>query len=579
MLVLVVFAFVAGLVTILSPCILPVLPVVLSSSVAGGRKRPLGVIVGLVFSFAFFTLVVSQVVIALNLPATALRVAAVVALAVLGIATAVPALNARMEAWLSRLSGGAAGQPARRADWWGGLLTGASLGAVWTPCVGSIVAAVISLTASRQVTWDAAALVVAYAVGVGVPLLAVAYGGRAVMARTRLLSRHLGRVQQGFGVVMVATAALIALNVDVAVTAWATQSLPEGWTARLSRIEEAEEVRGALDRLTGVESLPGVEGDPGEGIAALPAIGPAPEIVGIDHWLNGEPLTIGGLRGRVVLVDFWTYSCINCIRTLPYLTAWHDKYADDGLVIIGVHSPEFAFERETVNVQDAIERFGIRYPVAQDNGFQTWRAFGNRYWPAKYLIDAEGYLRYVHYGEGAYEESERVIRALLAEIGASPEEDLEDDRLPPIARFQTPELYIGTLRQTHFAAPDQVVPGEPSLYYLPEAVPLHEFAVEGRWRFEDEYAQVETAGARLRLHFTARDVYLVMDAPEPTAVRVELILAGAENRSPDLDGEGRVTVEGARLYHLVSLDAVQEGAVDVVFLGRGVRAYAFTFGG
>ncbi len=419
MVVLILFAALSGLVTVCSPCILPVLPVVLSSTLTGGKRRPMGVIAGLIVSFSVFTLAITQIVAWLGLSATSLRLAAVALIGVLGLSLIVPALGDRVERALSRLPGLA--RLSQGAGFGAGFLTGASLGLVWAPCAGPILAAVTALAATQRLSWGAAALVAAYAVGAGLPLLGIAYGGRAAMRRVPLFVRNTGRLQRVFGAVMVLTAALIAFNADTLVTAWATGLAPASWTAQLSGFESSPLVSRELGQLTLATATPTPSASAGSPTPSLADLGPAPEITGIDHWINSSPLTLQEQRGKVVLVDFWTYSCINCIHTLPYVTAWYDHYKDDGFVVIGVHTPEFAFEQDTPNVEQAVERFDIAYPVAQDNTYLTWRAFDNQYWPAEYLIDANGHIRYEHFGEGSYARTEAAIQELLAAAGRPPQ--------------------------------------------------------------------------------------------------------------------------------------------------------------
>jgi cytochrome c biogenesis protein CcdA/thiol-disulfide isomerase/thioredoxin len=573
MLLLLVVALVAGLVTVLSPCILPVLPIVLGSSVGGGKLRPLGVIAGLIVSFAVFTLLISQIVALLGLSASVLRLAAVAVIALLGLSLLLPALNQQVERLLSRLPGMA--PTTSRGGFWGGAFTGVSLGLIWAPCAGPILAAVTTLAATQQVSAGVAVVVVAYAVGVGVPLLGIAYGGRALARRAARLARYGQRVQQVFGGLMLATALLMAFNLDVAFTVWATSALPGSWTARLQSLEQSAAVRQQIDQLNGPAAPTQA---PAAGIAD--AIGPAAaELTGITHWINSPPLTLRELRGKVVLIDFWTYSCINCIRTLPYTTAWYDKYKDQGLVVIGVHAPEFAFEHETANVQEAVKRYQIRYPVAQDNDFKTWRAYDNRYWPAEYIIDAKGRLRHTHFGEGDYDETEIVLQRLLTEAGAQITTGLiEEAPVSSLAGDQTPETYVGAGRQERFASPQPVHTGKAQLYSAPSRVPLHSFAASGLWTFQDEFAEAE-AGARLLLHFNAKDVYLVMTADQPTAVDVQLLAPAQPNRSEDLNPQGQLMVDQSQLYHLVQLDIAQEGTLELRFAQPGVKVYAFTFGG
>ncbi len=500
MLILILYAALSGLVTVLSPCVLPILPVVLSSTLTGGKRRPLGVIAGLIASFSIFTLAVSWIISLFGLSANVLRIGAVLIIGLLGAGLVVPALHTWIERGLSRLPGLVRQDRAPGSGFASGLLVGASLGLIWAPCAGPILAAVTTLAAAQKVTLGAGLVVAAYAVGAGIPLLAVAYGGRAAIARVPFLVRHPLHIQRAFGIVMILTALLIAFNVDVQVSAWAASLVPGSWTAQLDGFESSAVVTQNLSQLRqnlgGSGALPapstgiyagGINAGSGRAAApvqkALPDFGPAPELVGLTHWINSQPLTIHALRGKVVLIDFWTYSCINCIRTLPYVTGWYAKYKDQGLVVIGVHTPEFAFEHDAGNVEQAVKRFGITYPVALDNTDATWLAFNNQYWPAEYLIDANGHLRHTQFGEGSYDETEKAIQGLLAEAGHPVRETLMQATGVPFSPLETPETYIGTDQQGSYASPQPVFPGKASSYSFPLILPQDAFAVSGQWIF------------------------------------------------------------------------------------------------
>jgi thiol-disulfide isomerase/thioredoxin len=423
------------------------------------------------------------------------------------------------------------------------------------------------------------ALVVAYALGAGLPLLAIALGGRTALARLKLRSASpwAGRA---LGALVLVTAGLMAVGADTAISADLTSALPD-WTGTLQTLERTQQVQSALNDL-GVGSRGGSTSAGGASTDAsgLPDLGSAPEFAGIDNWLNSKPLTMAGLRGKVVLVDFWTYSCVNCIRTLPYVESWYQKYAAEGLVVVGVHSPEFAFEHDTGNVAAAITRFGITYPVAQDNEFATWNAYTNEYWPADYLIDATGQLRNAHYGEGDYVQTENDIRALLAAAGAAPSAlpvAATSAPTPPITQSQTLETYLGTSRAQQFASPESATAG-PKPYTFPGSLPKDGFAVRGTFDFQPEYALASAAGDQIELSFFARDVYLVLAADSPVPATVSVTGAPSGGGTEDVAADGSLAVGSARLYHLVHLSAAARATVTITFSGAGVRAYAFTFG-
>ncbi|MGH3127020.1 MAG: cytochrome c biogenesis protein DipZ, partial [Gaiellaceae bacterium] len=398
MLVLLGIAFVAGVITALSPCVLPVLPLLLAGSAASeSRWRPYAVMAGLVVSFTTFTLAGAALLSALGLPQDLLRTLAIAMLLLL----AASLLSQRVARALERPFLVLTRRPIARES--SGFVMGLSAGLVMVPCAGPVLAAVAALAATGEVTWRVVLVTIAYAIGHAVPLLAIAIGGQRLTCGVRVLRTHANVLRQGAGVIVALTAIAIVLNAPEKLAT----AVPGYTQAFQDRVESSSTGERELARLGGADTAEAVEAERRG----------APEIQGIERWINtpGEaPLTLGALRGRVVLVDFWTYSCINCLRTLPHLKAWDDAYRDAGLTILGVHSPEFAFERVPDNVSDAVDRLGIRYPVALDNEFATWRAYANQYWPAKYLIDRQGHVRFAHFGEGEYGRTEALIRQLLA---------------------------------------------------------------------------------------------------------------------------------------------------------------------
>jgi cytochrome c biogenesis protein CcdA/thiol-disulfide isomerase/thioredoxin len=543
------FAVVAGFGTAFSPCVLPVLPLALTGAATGGRRRPLGIAVGLAGSFAFATLALAYVIAALGLPDDLLRTLAVVSLLVFGTVLLVPPLAARVEAWSSRMV------PQRtaglgREGFGGGVVLGASLGLLYVPCAGPVLAAVLTVQASQELSAQRLVTGLGYAVGTAAGVLIVLLAGRRVLSRLRARS---GRFQQALGLVMVVFAVLTLGGVDGRFRRVVADALPSWLVNPTKGIEESQAVASALGREA---PHPGLQDG-----------GPAPEITGTQQWFNSRPLTLKSLRGRVVLVDFWTYTCINCIRTQPYLKAWDARYRDDGLTIIGVHTPEFAFERDAGNVARAVREAGIEYPVAQDNEFTVWNAFHNQFWPAKYLIDARGHLRYAHFGEGDYEQTEAAIRALLAEAGeATRDPRATIDAQRPSRAVQTPETYVGADRSEGFLPPTVAGARDYGPLPAPASLRLNEFSFGGRWRVGSEDGEA-VSGARLRAHFAARRVFLVMGADRPSDVRVAL------------DGRAvrTVRVREQDIYTLLDLPRAREGVLTLD-LDPGVRAYAFTFG-
>jgi cytochrome c biogenesis protein CcdA/thiol-disulfide isomerase/thioredoxin len=577
MLLLITFAFLAGVVTVLSPCILPILPLILSSSLGGedtGRARPLGVIVGFVASFTLFTLFLSTLVNVLDISADALRLFAVVVIGVFGVSLLVPQFQMFMEKMFSRLTG-LAPHSTERKGFSSGLLVGFSLGLLWTPCVGPILASVISLALTGSVTLTAFFITLAYAFGTAIPMLLIMWGGRELLNRVPWLLRNTGNIQKGFGVLMILVAFAIYTNADRTFQTYIVNTFPQ-YGVGLTQFEDQDFIQRELNKLRG-EEKEGTETKPGKLMSDLLPKGPkAPELISGGIWINSEPLSLEVLKGKVVIVDFWTYSCINCQRTLPYLKQWHQKYADKGLVIIGVHAPEFEFEKSEKNLRKAVGDFGLTYPIMQDNDFATWRAYQNHYWPAKYFIDKDGVVRYTHFGEGAYDESERVIQQLLEEAGAeSVSQAIENPTYQNYAR--TPEIYLGYERIKNFASPERITRNQAALYTAPTRLPRNGVAYSGEWSVMGEYAHPKK-GAVLEMDFEAKEVFLVM-RPMLGEAQIKVLIDGKEQSlGEDVVQEGKVVVDSDRLYKLILLENPGHHLLKLEFLDDNAELYAFTFG-
>jgi cytochrome c biogenesis protein CcdA/thiol-disulfide isomerase/thioredoxin len=579
MALLILFGFLAGAATALSPCVLPVLPIALSAGATGGRRRPLGIVAGLAVSFTFATVALVYVIAALGLPDDLLRKLAIAVLIGFGLTLMAPPLAARVEAWLSRF-GALAGGPRTGGDgFWSGTLIGLSLGLVYAPCAGPILAGVITVSASQPFGAGRLAVALSYGIGSAVVLYFLMLGGRRAIAP---LARRGVALQIAMGAVMVVVGLAMLGNYDIRFQSAIATDLPAFLVNPSEALEDSASAKDALADLRGQGHAVKFEasGRPLSGRNSdLPVLGRAPEFVGNERWFNtpgDRPLTLEGLRGRVVLVDFWTYSCINCIRTFPYLKAWDKRYRKDGLTIVGVHAPEFPFERDPDNVEEAIESNDIRYPVAQDNELQTWNAYANQYWPAEYFIDARGQVRYVHFGEGEYEEKEEVIRELLAEAGRRVGEPMAGaEGIEADAGVTTPETYLGAARAERFTNA-KLSPGLHD-FSAPAQVPANEFAYRGPWRIELDSATA--AGGSLELGFGARRVYLVLGTVDgrPRQVRVTLdgkpigAAAGADVHN------GTVTVRSQRLYELVDLPEAGQHLLRLE-PETGTMGYAFTFG-
>ena len=567
MILLIAFAFLAGIVTVLSPCILPILPIVLSSTIGGffdsaqdkrvDRARPLGVVLGFILSFTFFTLFLSTIVSFSHIPAESLRLFSVIVIAVFGVSFLIPQFQFLLEKLFSKLAGFVPlGQA--KSGFWSGLLVGLSVGLLWTPCVGPILASVISLAITGTVTLSAFIITLSYALGTAIPMFAIMIGGQGLLRRVPWLLANTGNIQKGFGVVMILTAIAIFNNYDRAFQTYIVKTFPQ-YGVGLTKFEDNTSVKKELEK---------VNQKPMKGSVA-------PEIIPGGVWFNSKPLTLAELKGKVVIVDFWTYSCINCQRTLPYLKDWYKKYKDKGLVIIGVHSPEFEFEKNEKNVAQAIKDFGLTYPIVQDNDFSTWRAYDNHYWPAKYFIDKDGAIRHTHFGEGEYDESEKVIQELLKETGATGVSSQVNNPTYQITA-KTPETYLGYGRIQNFVSPENITQDALATYTSPTTLGTNQVAYTGKWTVMKEYANPQK-GAKLLLNFDAKEVFLVMRRKgNPAKVKVYLDdmmqYAGEDNKN------GVVTVDADRLYKLIKLSTPGQHTLRLEFEDNNTELYAFTFG-
>jgi cytochrome c biogenesis protein CcdA/thiol-disulfide isomerase/thioredoxin len=542
MLILIAIGFVAGIVTALSPCVLPVLPIVLAGGATG--RRPLAIVTGIVVSFTVFTLFAAWLLDLLGLPQDVLRNLAIALLLLVALTLLVPKVGELLARPLQLLTRRGSG------DYGGGFLLGASLGLVFVPCAGPVLAAVTVLAAQREFGIRTLALTLAYAIGAAVPMLAIALAGQRAARPFRSRAEDIRRIS---GVLVAAAALAIAFGLDLRLQT----KIPGYVQAIQDRIERSSTAQRELRELTGSKAPEATEGNGGEG--ELTDYGTAPDFQGVGAWINSKPLTLAGLRGRVVLIDFWTYSCINCLRTLPYIREWDDRYRAAGLTIVGVHSPEFAFEHVESNVRENVKKLKLRYPVAMDNDFGTWQAWHNQYWPAKYLIDRNGHVRFYHFGEGDYAETEEAIRTLLGS-DAPAASGLADDS--PHGQV-TPESYLGYARLARYNGPEIQKDAERA-YTFPEKLDDNELGFAGRWKVEDERA-IAGPGARLRLDYRARNVFLVLTGSGSVRVLVD----GKPERT--------VRVSDDRLYTLVERKESGDHLLELRFT-PGVAGYAFTFG-
>lgn len=545
-------AFAEGLALIVSPCILPVLPLVLSASADGGRKRPFGIIVGFVTAFTAFVLLSRQLVVLSGIDPNIITYGSLILLALFGLVLLSGKLSAGFSAVTARLAGAGnrlSSSSSSAGGFTSGILIGMLIGLVWTPCAGPILAAVLVQVIRQQSDIQAVFQVAAFALGAGFPMLVISLTGRKIMSRLGFFTTHAEAVRKAFGVVILLSVGFIASGAS---------------TGTLASEQETEKSIAAVETSAGL-------------LDPLAAPYPAPELAGIQGWINRDPFTLQSLRGKVVLVDFWTYSCINCVRTLPYITQWDEKYRDKGLVIVGVHAPEFEFEKSRANVESAVAAHGIRYPVVLDNNLDTWTKFHNRYWPAHYLIDKNGQVVYTHFGEGHYARTEHNIRYLL---GLGAQTDATEKPSPSTSRGQTPETYLGSARAKNFSGAEQAVNGDVKTFDFPPELAVDHWALSGDWEIESERIVSYSPGAALRLHFNAGKVFVVLGTPEGKQIRATVTLDGkplSDVAGKDAPG-GTIIVRGHGLYEIVRQGKVGPGVLEIAAEDPGLEAYAFTFG-
>jgi cytochrome c biogenesis protein CcdA/thiol-disulfide isomerase/thioredoxin len=572
-------AYLGGVLTILSPCILPVLPFVFARSDQPFRKSGLPLLGGMSVTFA---LVASLATVGGGWAVRANqfgRIAALVLFAIFGLTLLFSSLADRISRPLVQLGNRLSSNSDANASVLNSFLLGIGTGLLWAPCAGPILGLILTGAALQGASAHTAILLLSYATGAATSLaVALLAGGRVFAAMKRSLGAE-EWIRRVLGVAVLAAVAAAALGLDRGVLTRLSLASTSGLEQRL-----VDRFRPGAKRIVVNQTIEVSSNGSGTGVAVLP------DLSGATAWISTSPLTPASLRGKVVLVDFWTYSCINCLRTLPYIKAWNEKYKDSGLVIIGVHTPEFAFEKDEANVRKAVKDLGITYPVAMDNDYSIWRSFNNEYWPADYFIDATGHIRFHHFGEGAYEESEQWIRALLGEANHAPPPGTATpiaasgaEAAPDSDDVQSPETYIGYARAQNFASPGGFNQDDPQLYRTPAELDLNQWALAGKWKDEDQVATSLDAGASISFRFHARDLHLVLGpGADEKPVRFRVTLDGqapGADHGMDTDADGYGIVTENRLYQLVRQHgSIHDRTLRIEFLTPGVRAYSFTFG-
>ncbi len=586
---LLIVAYLGGVLTILSPCILPVLPFVFASAGRPFRSHGLPLLLGMALAFAAVATLAAVGggwVVAANQYG---RYAAIAMLALFGLALLVPSLAQRMSRPLVALGLRLASPGGSQSSVFAPLLLGVGTGLLWAPCAGPILGLILTGAALNGASIGTSLLLLAYAVGACTSLAAALLFGGRLFAMLKGSLRTGEWVRRGAGVAVLAGVGAIASGLDTGLLS----QLSFGTTSALEKalVEKVgtnmpSAPRASFDR-SGLMLASTAAPRPALALRDEGAIAP---LAGATEWINSPPLTAESLRGKVVLVDFWTYSCINCLRTLPYVRAWADKYKDAGLVVLGVHAPEFAFEKLPANVRKATKDLGIGFPVAVDSNYAIWRAFGNQYWPALYFVDAQGRIRHHQFGEGGYEKSEQVIQQLLAEAGrgaaAGPLVSPEGQGTQAAAGASpalSGETYLGYERASNFASPGGIASDRARVYQAPSSLRENRWALSGEWTVGAERAVLGKAQGRIAYRFHARDLHLVLGpSADGTPVRFRVRIDGKPplaDHGTDTDAQGDGTIDTQRLYQLVRQSA--NGAdrlFEIEFLDARAQAYVFTFG-
>jgi cytochrome c biogenesis protein CcdA/thiol-disulfide isomerase/thioredoxin len=561
-------AFIAGILTVLAPCVLPLLPVIIGGSVSGNtndKRRPLLITVSLAVSLFLFTLLLKTTTLFINIPPRALSIFSGVIIITLGLVTLFPKVYATimLKFGIEQKSQELLAEGAKnKNEVLGPILTGAALGPVFSSC--SPVYAYILATVLPASFGQAIVYMIAYIIGLALVLLLISSYGQRLIRKLKFVAKPNGWFQRSLAIIFLIVGLGVATGYDKKFQVYVSEHTIfkfDALSASLIPKNGNQPVAVANSNLNVVAQK-------------------APEFTGLGAWINSDPLTLASLKGKVVLVDFWTYSCINCIRNNPYLEKWYETYKDQGLVVIGIHAPEFSFEKVLANVQQGVKDQGITYPVALDNDLSTWNTFHNQYWPASYLIDADGNLRRVHYGEGEYSESEDAIRALLKEKGAAVGNATTTGKeVVPVSQGQTSETYLGKLRASNYVGTPALGSVTTSAFSAPNsAVDSGSWYLTGNWEIQSEKI-IARGSSMLTFHINAKQTYLVMGSASAQKVRVLVdgLQVTPENAGSDVH-DGYVGVGEARLYRLTAFPTQRDYTLTLE-VPNGVELNAFTFGG
>lgn len=544
-------AFIEGLGIIISPCILPILPILFATGIVGGKNRPYGIMLGFIVAFCLFTLFARAIVISTGINLDLIRnisFMVLLFLAIIMMSTYLSNLFFKLTAPISRLGASfSSKQKDTAGGFLDGVLIGLPIGLIWTPCAGPIIAAVILQTIRAKTNFETMLILLAFSVGVAIPVLFITLVGRKLLNSYSFLTKHTVSIRKILGGILFLVLILSMqgmLYIETADVPASPQQLKS-------------------DKI----------------INSLSQAYPAPEIQNGTSWINSQPLKVSNLKGKVVLIDFWTYSCINCLRTLPYLMAWDKKYRREGLVIIGVHSPEFAFEQKLENVKNAVKKWGINYPITLDNQLETWASYNNHFWPAHYLINKQGNVVYTHFGEGQYDITEHNIQVLLGQKTGPETMSKVGKHSHGTSSFtsMTPETYLGSDRAVRF---EGKLLASKNSYEFPSLLPQDCWALQGKWQITPQSVISESKGSAIKLHFQAQKIFLVLGSQDQKIKTAHVLLNGKPlgNLAGKAIKNNQLIIKEDTLYELLNLPKQGSGILEIIFEEPGTEAYAFTFG-
>lgn len=560
MVIILIFAFIAGFITIFSPCILSIAPILLTAGTQQHYYKPLGIISGIIISFSFFTLTLSSIIQITGISPDILRSISIIVIIFFGLTMIIPSLENMFTIITNKISsiGSALEQQSTqiKKEFISGMILGIALGLIWTPCAGPILATVSTLAATHGITFTTILITIFYSMGAAVPMLIFCFSGNKIMNSISTIMPYTNIIRKIGGIIIILSALAIAFHADTFIQEKVAHLFPT------IEIEKNTTLQKELDMLK--KTI----------VHQSPKELEAPDLVGITDWINSQPLTLSQLRGKVVLIDFWTYSCINCIRTLPHIVEWYNTYKHHGLEIIGVHTPEFAFEKNKNHVETAVKKYNITYPVALDNNYETWKAYNNHYWPAHYLIDQHGIIVKTHFGEGGYVEMEDAICALLNLPACKKTEKISSHK--PL----TPETYLGFKRAERYHPSLQIQKNKPANYLRVGTLNNDQVSLSGTWTIMPDSIQSNSDDCTLELNFIANHVYLVMQSEIPQLITI--LLDGKPTLqkyySHDMNKEGKILVSEPRMYELINLKNDYARHTLTLQCHKDLIAYVFTFG-